>query len=178
MTAAAALKMMDQGGLQLDAPALPHMDALVRKVTSRSLMDYFGPKVGDVTPRHLLHMTSGIGDFDSKAMRSSIFEQPGEEFDMHKVLTDHLQGGSRDRIEAGLPDSGDSFTCMPGSCGHYSSTNYLLLGMMLAQAHGLAHWKQYDQSSFLPPDVRRKMPSTVFPLQGLLREFTDVHVYP
>jgi CubicO group peptidase (beta-lactamase class C family) len=182
ITAAAVLNLVDKGKARLEDLALPHMDALVRRVTANSLLDYFGPTIQNVTVRQLLHMTSGLRDFDSTAARVSIFKHPSEEFDLKKVLGQDLQTGNREGIQkaGSFPATRpfDGFVCPPGSCGQYSSTNYLLLGMILAQTHGLAHWKQYDQSSFLPPDVRRKMPSTVFPLQGLLREFTDVHVYP
>merc|ERR550537_1223490 len=98
--------------------------------------------------------------------------------DLNTILDESLQLSKLESTKLSQKtDPSDSFSCMPGTCGEYSSTNYLLLGLMLAQASGSQHWKQYDQSSFLPAHVRRQMPSTVFPLEGKLRDFTDVHAY-
>jgi CubicO group peptidase (beta-lactamase class C family) len=74
-------------------------------------------------------------------------------------------------------DTGSNFTCFPGTCGEYSSTNYLLLGVLSAQLSGAKHWLEYDQSAFLPVKLRQKLPRTIFLMRGLCREFTDVHAY-
>jgi CubicO group peptidase (beta-lactamase class C family) len=133
----------------------------------------------NVTVRQLLHMTSGIGDFDSRDARLRLFKEPANEFDLHQVLSENLPLANLERTHLHQKtDPSDSFTCFPGKCGEYSSTNYLLLGMILTQARGLQHWSEYDQSAFLPQRVRQKMPSTIFPLRGALRDFTGVHAYP
>jgi len=39
-----------------------------------------------------------------------------------------------------------SFVCEPGTCGLYSSTNYVLLGLVLAQHGQVDDWDQLDQT--------------------------------
>jgi len=177
-TAVATLKLVEEGKIHLEDLALPLMDILVRKMTSKSLLDFLGPDSGNVTVRQLLHMTSGIGDFDSRAGRVEIMMNPHTEMDMNLILGRVMRSSNKERTRMGQNIGEDfCFTCKPGTCGEYSSSNYLLLGMLLAQVNGAHHWLEYDQSSFLPAKVRNKMPHTLFPLQGPCSDFTDVHGY-
>jgi len=177
-TATAALKLVEEGKIQLEDLALPHMDLLVRKVTSKSLLDFLGPDIANVTVRQLLHMTSGIGDFDSRAGRNELMMNPHLELDLNELLGRSLRVANLERTRL-QQNKGEAFcfTCKPGTCGEYSSSNYLLLGMLLAQVNGAHHWSEYDQSSFLPAKVLKKMRLTLFPLQGPCSDFTDVHGY-
>lgn len=178
MTAAATLKMVDAGTFGLDEFALPLMDPLVRSITRKSLLEYLGPEIRNVTVRQMLDMTSGIGDLDSKASRLNYYEHPERELDLHHMMGETMRLAQEERVNLGqLKDPSHTFTCLPGKCGEYSSTNYFLLGLILAQASGVEHWSLYDQSSFLPPKVRQNMPSTVFPIKGRLGSFTDVRAY-
>jgi len=177
-TAVATLKLVEERKIQLEDLALPHMDLLVRKITSKSLFDFLGPDIANVTVRQLLHMTSGIGDFDSKAGRIEFFMNPRQEMDLNVVLGRALRLANLERTRLQQNKAEDfCFTCKPGTCGEYSSSNYLLLGMLLAQVNGAHHWLEYDQSSFLPSKVLKKMRFTLFPLQGPCSDFTDVHGY-
>jgi len=176
-TAAAVLKTVESGRLGLDDLALPHVDPLVRQHTGQSLVEYMGPRMRNVTVRHLLHMTSGIRDFRSFATRMEQIRHPTREINIDDVLR-HVQWVdvfNKRRGKYEQPDGG--FNCEPGLCGEYSSTNYFILGLMLAQLSGNRQWWNYDQSAFLPMALRQKMPQTVFPVRGQCGEFTDVHGY-
>lgn len=172
-TAAAALHAVDTGRVGLDDLALPHVDPLVRRVANKSLIQYLGPRMHNVTVRHLLHMTSGISDFDSATTRYSQLKHPSLDPDIDDYLGEFLEAAQTERKH----NHEDVFSCDPGACGEYSSTNYFILGLMLAQLSGAKHWMEYDQSAFLPAGVRQKMPQTIFPLRGACSKFTHVHGY-
>jgi len=56
----------------------------------------------------------------------------------------------------------------------YSSTNFMLLGMILAE-HSEAHdWDDFDQSSFLPEHL---MGELHFSRKGAIKDFSPVHGY-
>merc|ERR1719428_1614764 len=97
MTAAAVLKLVDNGLVNLEDMALPHMDTLIHKVTGKSLQDYVGPQIKNVTVRHLLHMTSGLGDFDAKINRMNLYQHPDVEIDMDKIFGVQMQNAAAER---------------------------------------------------------------------------------
>lgn len=181
MTATAVMKLVQNKMLKLDEVALPQMDILMQKVSQHSFTDFLGPMVSKVTIRDLLHMTSGLGEYASKAGFDALYSNPGSNtdgFDLENILSTGMRTANAERTAAGdAKGYEDSFICGPGECGEYSSTNYMLLGMVLAQNAGVQNWGDYDQSSFLTPKLRMQMRSTIFPLRGRFSEFTDVHGY-
>lgn len=183
-TAVATLKHVEQGTFTLDEPAIPHMDAFVRKMTQKGLVQYLGPQIYNVTIRQLLDMTAGVKDFDSKYARVWQINHPNADMDLDQMLDTYLvqsgeEGHENNKLFTGqdIDTTSSMFDCFPGRCGAYSSTNYLLLGMLLAQKSGAKHWMDYDQSSFMTDALRRQMPKTLFPVSGECSEFTDVHGY-
>ena len=42
----------------------------------------------------------------------------------------------------------------PDTGGAYSSINYEILGLILAQAHGVSSWSEFDQMSVLPDALK------------------------
>jgi len=67
------------------------------------------------------------------------------------------------------------FDCKPGTCGVYSSSNYELLGLLLAQQAGKESWDHYSQAEDLP--VFAEMKNTAFGVHGLCSAYTKVHAY-
>jgi len=162
-TAASILRLVDQGKFGLDDKALPLLDTLWTKLNGTSIVSTLGPKIKDVTVRHLLQMHSGIPDFDNMASRGYQFDHPTEDLGPIKELS--------------FLHAGQGFDCDPGTCGEYSSSNYELLGLILAQQAGAQSWDQYQQSEGLPKDVLSAMPSTSFAVHGPCSKYTDVHAY-
>lgn len=58
------------------------------------------------------------------------------------------------------------FLCRPGTCGAYSSTGFMLLGLVAAQVTGAESWQQLDQMAAIPTGIRSNYPGTVFPTRG------------
>lgn len=161
-TAAAVLRLVDQGKFGLDDRALPLFDALWTKLNGSSIVNQMGPLIQDVTVRQLLGMTAGIPDFDSiDASRQYQFDHPHEDL------------GPLKEMSFIFPLS--NFSCKPGACADYSSSNYELLGLLLAQQAGKASWDEYTQAEDLP--AFPEMTSTAFAVHGPCSKYTKVHAY-
>ena len=68
----------------------------------------------------------------------------------------------------------------PGHSRHgfaYSSTNFILLGLILAERSGAAGWEEFDQASFLPPDVASELPSVKYVRRGAPANVTRLTGY-
>ena len=63
-TGPAVLQLVDQGKVDLEDPITKHIDPWLMKVNGTKLEDHFEDDISQVVVRHLLHMTSGIGDYD------------------------------------------------------------------------------------------------------------------
>jgi D-alanyl-D-alanine carboxypeptidase len=162
-TAAAILRLVDAGKFGLDDKALPLFDTLWTKLNGTSIVHALGSQIKEVTVRHLLQMRSGIPDFDNLASRGYQFDHPREDLGPVKELS--------------FLEPGQEFDCDPGTCGEYSSSNYELLGLILAQQAGASSWDDYKQATGLPKDVLAQMPNTNFAVHGPCSKYTEVHAY-
>jgi D-alanyl-D-alanine carboxypeptidase len=160
-TAAAVLRLVEQGKFGLDDKVLPLFDDLWTKLSGSSIVNGLGPQIRNVTVRHLLGMQSGIPDFDNDASRQYQFEYP------HKDL------GPVEEMSFLFPLK--SFWFEPGTSARYSSSNYELLGLILAQQSGKGSWDEYTQAEGLPSFP--EMTSTAFAVHGPCSDYTKVHAY-
>jgi len=164
LTATSVLKLVEAGTIALDEPAYPGIDALIAKAAPktrykwRSLKEVFGPTIVNVTVRHLLHMTSGILDYDNGNLRS--FQNAHPMYDI--TPWDILNMAPK------------KFACPPGTCGAYSSTNFVLLGLLLAHHANASDWDTYDQRQVFLPQRAAQYNRTFFPLHGPCSKFPHV----
>jgi len=163
-TAAAVLRLVDQGKFSLDDKALPLFDALWTRMNGTSIVNGLGPQIKKVTVRDLLGMRSGIPDYDSLSTRQYQFDHPHEDIGPVKSIN----------FLAPLKN----YSCAPGTCGEYSSTNYELLGLILAQQAGKSSWDEYSQGDDLPflPEMRSTWAGK-FGVRGPCSKYTHVHAY-
>jgi CubicO group peptidase (beta-lactamase class C family) len=63
-TAVAILKLVDQGKVNLEDPAMLHIDPPLKYMYNTTMIDLFGLKAANVTVRHLIFMQSGIQDYE------------------------------------------------------------------------------------------------------------------
>jgi D-alanyl-D-alanine carboxypeptidase len=164
-TAAAVLRLVQEGHFGLDDKALPLMDSLFRKLSGTggaSIVDFLGQSMHNVTVRQLLNMRSGIPDFDDKASREFQLQHP--EVDMGPVQEISF-----------CPSPSHSNSCEPGACAQYSSTNYEILGVILAQHANASSWDMYNQSLSIPADLLQELHHTKFALHGTCKEYGTVH---
>jgi len=114
-----------------------------------TVSDLWGPQVDNVTIRDLLHMESGIPDFDTASpsghgkpmdpFRATVYAHPAHDFAEPELLS-----------FSWVATKGLNIT--PGSSFQYSSTNFGLLGLILSQKAGVADYRDFNQSTFIPDD--------------------------
>merc|ERR1711908_2933 len=95
-------------------------------------------------------MHSGLADYDTYSLR--VFQSTHPHHDISPIEVLHM--------------APKKFLCVPGACGAYSSTNYVLLGFVLAYHANASSWNGYDQRAILPPG--QAWNGTKFCLNGTL----------
>jgi len=137
VTGAAIMKVVSEGKLELDKPVAPIIDPWLLKNNKTKLSQIYGPaeKVNSITTRQLLAMQSGIGDFDTPT--TDEYQWKNRSYDIPPV---------EDLYLAPL-----ELTC--DFCGNYSSTNFVILGILLATLDGKDAWEDYDQHAVFPEDA-------------------------
>ena len=169
-TAAAVMQLVDQGLVNLDDSAASHIDPFLLKMNGTRLSDLLGKKVDKVLVRHLLHMSSSIQDYDRPAYTRAQFQNKSHDFSPIEQLSWFVPP-----IPWWSPAS--------GSRQRYCSTNYILLGLLLANyraspssfSSGPDGWKAYDQKSVVPSVTRHLYANSTFALEGACSKHTVVH---
>ena len=149
-TAVLILRLVERGIVQLDDPATRHIDPYLRAMNHSGLRVLFGPAAARVTVRQLLQMTAGVDEFDTDAVRQ------WQNADEHRAET-------ADPMWV-LHNMNRTLLCEPGTCGKYSSTNYMLLGLVLARyqppaagaAGNFVPWQALDQRAWIPAAQRAR----------------------
>lgn len=118
--------------------------------------------MGSVTVRELLSMRAGIPDFADTASRQYQLAHPQDDMGLVKNIG---------FVTARNIDN----SCNPGTCRMYSSTNYELLGLTLAQRANASSWDTYNQSASIPAALLQQMPHTKFCVHGTCEDYRAVH---
>lgn len=161
-TGASIMQLVAQGKLDLHQPVAPIIDAQLESMVKikfpgmdsfKKMSDLWGDQVNTVTLRDLLAMQSGIPDFDTAnpsrtgpnldPFRAQVYAEPSHDFLEPFLL-------SVPWVATG------NLTSTPGQGFHYSSTNFGLLGLILAHHAGEADYRQFNQSSFLPQGLAER----------------------
>ena len=129
------LQMTERGLFRLDDTLLEHANEYLRMISNGTsdLVQLFGPQIANVTLRNLLNMHSGIREFDNEYTRRYSNSHRLEDLSPMWILN------NMDR----------TFECDPGTCGKYSSTNYVLLGLVVARYSGALSWDKLDQREWI-----------------------------
>ena len=159
VTAASVMQLIDKGIVSLDDMASTHIDPLLLRINGTKLSDHFGEGIDKVKVRHLLHMTSGLSDYDGSSYTKAQFNNRTHDFSPIEILSHFVKPLS-------------SHSDPPGTRQRYCSTNYILLGLLLTNHLGpkTGSWQDYDQSQ-----VWKGWSTSVFPLSGPCQDYTPVH---
>ena len=164
ITAPAVLQLVEQGLVKLTDPISLHIDPILLQLNGTHLEDHFGSPIRDVEIQHLLHMTSGIQDYDGEAFSAAQFANRSKAFGPVEILTRFVS---------------PTLQFSPGERQSYCSTNYILLGFVLATHHhrtGTAwSWQDYDQASVVPAALQKDFTQSLFVKQGPCSQYTPVH---
>lgn len=125
-----------------------------------------GGNVSEVTVEQLATMTICTPDFDTAKpwgkllqdpLRAELYAHPTDVYPPTKLMAEPWVAGH-----------------WPTHLHGYSSTNFMILGMILAAKSGEETWTSYSQGSVLPPDLRNQFS---FGVTGSPKDFTPVHGY-
>lgn len=186
LTGAGILKLASQGKFHLDDTISPLVDPILAKMAKSdptmqfsSLADLWGAhNVSNTTVRELLSMTSRVPDFDTAVPD---FGKHAATDSLRKSLYESRSVGMSPRELLAVPWVAHNWNepCKRFAalvlpfC--YSSTGFMLLGLILASFGGASSPAEFDQRSLLPAELRAKFQ---FPMASAPpKKFTNVHGY-
>lgn len=155
-TAASIMNLVSKGVIKLDDTISSLVDDVLGKFKAANpsqsfsrVEDLWGGNITSVTIRQLLSMKDGVPDFDTATpsrtgqntdpLRAQLYKEPN-------VMATPTELMSVPWVEGQWTEPrSKSFDF------RYSSTNFMLLGLVLAQhAHNVSVWTELDQSKLLP----------------------------
>ncbi|KAJ9462128.1 Penicillin-binding protein 4* [Diplonema papillatum] len=169
-TSAAIMRLVEAGTLRLDDELAGIVDGYIyeRNKTTLSQLWHGDARIDAVTVRQLLSMTSGIVDFDSYDLR--VYQElVAPQYDITPYDIIHVVN--------------KTFEFSPGAGAAYSSTNYVLLGFVLAAKANATDWDTYDQAAVLPRRPGSLYANSTFAVHGTLSSYNTPgwaisHGYP
>lgn len=182
LTGASVLKLIADGHFALEDGAAKLIDPIISfhksqdpSIQFSSMGELWGSSnISHVTIEHLLNMTSGIPDFDTAkgrgtvatdALRAELYKNPTKAYSPFELMSAPWVKGQYRKCEDPRPGPDPRYH----KC--YSSTNFMLLGLLLANRTG---WSAFQQSSFLPPSLKGQLR---FGVTGAPRDYSPVHGY-
>eukprot|EP00930_Biecheleria_cincta_P056433 TRINITY_DN42564_c0_g1_i1.p1 TRINITY_DN42564_c0_g1~~TRINITY_DN42564_c0_g1_i1.p1 ORF type:complete len:444 (-),score=52.62 TRINITY_DN42564_c0_g1_i1:39-1265(-) len=163
-TAPAVLQLIERNIIALADPISQHIDPILLQLNGTRLVQHFGPAIHGVQIQHLLHMTSGIQDYDGEQFAKDQFANRTKAFGPIEIIGKYVD---------------PSLEFPPGSKQNYCSTNYILLGLVLATHYNVTGsawvWQSYPQQSVIPEALRAAFHDSKFALSQPCNEITPVH---
>ena len=184
VTGTAILRLVDSGKLYLSDPVAPKIDPLLARMAAKdpgqgftSLAELWGDDVGLVTVENLLHMHSGVPDYDtaspgahpSDKLRVDSYNHPNHSYTPTQLLSLPWVRTGKLLFAPGTCERRKYYNC-------YSSTNFVLLGLLLASVNDAPTWTDYDQATALAA-VHSDFEHLQFAVAGAPEQWTPVHGY-
>eukprot|EP00466_Bigelowiella_natans_P014581 jgi/Bigna1/126934/aug1.3_g1642 len=181
LTGASILSLVDKGSFSLDDKITSYVNPILKKMAAKdpskgygsTLEELFGREVKKVTIRDLISMKSGIPDFDTAkpegqyptdSFRATVYAHPQHAYGPMELL--NLPWVKKGELEF-----------KPGYRFGYSSSNFILLGFILAAQKGYDSWEDFDQSSVLNEKLKSELRNLRFAVSGDPKNYTNVHGY-
>ena len=159
VTGTAVLRLVDQNVISLEDPITKHVDPFLAKSAAKdpkaqnftSLQDLWGPEIHKATVRDCLGMTSGIPDYDTASpsghrptdsFRADAYAHPDKSYTPIQLISVPWARTGKLLFTPGKCDREKYGNC-------YSSTNYVVLGLLLAHHAGVETWDAYQQMNAL-----------------------------
>lgn len=153
-TAVAILQYIERGILGYNDRADKWVDPVLERLNGTTMRDLQGEAADNITIYDLLHMTSGIQDYNDFKMFNWTINHRGEDL----TPFDWLWEG----------DKGLACNKTVGTCGFYSSLNFIYLGLIILNIQKVNNWTDYDGATVIPSDLRAsgRYDNTVFAKPG------------
>ena len=129
-TVMAILRLIDQGKMDFNDTISSHVDKILMSSNKTTLLEIWknDTKINNVTLYHLMHMKSGLQDYDDEGMYEWTLRNPTKDYSP----LDYLYGLNK------------KWVCDPGACEYYSSVGMSLLTFAAAQYYNASSWDQFD----------------------------------
>ena len=174
VTGTNVLQAADKGLLKITDPIVPYVDPILKEMAAKdpsmnfsSMEDLFGPEVHNVTIENCARMMSGIPDYDTATPDA---KPPTDAFRKTCYAAKTRDYAPQDMLGVPWVHTG-KLDFPPGTDQSYSSTNFVLLGLLLAQLNH-STWTTFDQGAVIPPAAKT---DTVFAVKGGPSEYTNMH---
>jgi CubicO group peptidase (beta-lactamase class C family) len=169
-TAAALHRLVDQNKLKLTDLAHLYLDPVLDRMRpGTTFASLFGKEALTVQVRDLIHMSSGIADFDIPTYDNLVLKSTGT-----VTIMDTLDVVAKFQEPNGCTTYNCTWVCPngPGTCVSYSSTSFILAGLVLLHfAPEKANtWETYDQKAGLGLADSKTANRTFFPRTGSMQD--------
>ena len=164
------------GKVSLDDPVSMHVDGLLKKISGDSTMSItklWGSKAAKVTVGHILQMRSGIQDYDTYPPDYAF----PSAFDLKLLLKEpdnRVTPLEFLQIPDIMPEGVPTFMFEPGTGVAYSSTGFVLAGLVLTAHTPGQDWSKLSTKSFFPESVQPLLKDTHFFTDEPLPEYLSV----
>lgn len=186
LTGTGVLRLISEGKMKLTDSIPQHIDPFLKRMKARnpsqnfsSVADLFGPETADVTLEDLLGMKSGIPDFDTASptgrqptdwLRETAYAHPNSSFPPETLLNVPWCHTGQLLFTPGVCDKKKYGNC-------YTSTNFVLLGFVLANEAGVDDWDLFTQQSILADVMKDFNPGLKYAVHGPPSNWTAVRGY-
>lgn len=179
-TAAAVMSLVESGKVSLEDNLEKHIDPFLDSMKKGTSMEsLFGSNGTKVTVGQVLQMKSGLNDFDWPKFDQSLLVPPAS-YALHSPL--EILEYVATQLKPGLCPVGytcEPFLCEPGSCVAYSSTNYVLAGLVLvahmnATSEVSGDWYNLNMWEFYRKSLKVDMPNSQFFNNEMIDEVATV----
>lgn len=136
-TAAAVMRLVDAGELDLDEAVAPLANVLLEREANTTLEQLYPPAISNVSFRDLLSMRAGLSDYSSSAVFKATETELTTDLDPISYLTNDTLTPHKEVWRCG-----NATACDPPL---YNSVGFLVLGLALAGAANVSTWEEYDQ---------------------------------
>eukprot|EP00929_Paragymnodinium_shiwhaense_P050971 TRINITY_DN2565_c0_g2_i1.p1 TRINITY_DN2565_c0_g2~~TRINITY_DN2565_c0_g2_i1.p1 ORF type:complete len:554 (-),score=76.76 TRINITY_DN2565_c0_g2_i1:328-1938(-) len=162
-TAVAIVRMVEAGKIGYNDTVASLIDPFLMRTNSTTLFKLWADeRINHITVYQLLHMSSGLADYDDDVVRAISLDQRSPDISPYDYLY--------------LVDK--NFLFEPGHGGAYSSVGYELLGYVLAAQSNASTWQDYDQLRGAIPEELLSEFSLIFAKGGSCEQYKDVvHQY-
>lgn len=186
LTGTGILRLISKGVMRLDDTIPQYIDPFLKQMKLKnpaqnfsSLVDLFGPETADITVEDLLGMKSGVPDYDTASptgrsptdsFRELAYKHPGTNYVPAYMLNVPWCHTGKLIFKPGVCDREKYGNC-------YTSTNFVLLGMILAGQANASDWDTFDQNAILADVAKDFVPPLSYALTGPPRQWTGVRGY-